>query len=91
MVLDTKNNSLLLSRRRILWSGAVGATIAAAAWAGSSQAAAKKMSQAAVSYQPRPKNGTYCVKCALFTAPDKCQVVEGSVAPSGWCTLYAPK
>lgn len=40
-------------------------------------------------YQETPKNGEACKDCIHFL-PDKnkCKVVEGSISPEAWCTLY---
>jgi len=50
--------------------------------------------QSAVSYQSEPKNGQQCSGCTYYI-PDKngdgvgaCTIVEGTIAPSGYCTSY---
>jgi hypothetical protein len=47
-----------------------------------------KMSQAAAHYQPTPRGGLSCIGCTFFRQPRSCQVVEGGISPSGWCTLF---
>lgn len=81
------------SRRGILLKGALmaGGAVAAASGAFPASAAIKKMSQAAASYQPKPKGSARCDGCALFQKPAACQTVEGVINPSGWCILYAAK
>jgi hypothetical protein len=37
------------------------------------------------------KAGQECDGCALYKAPNACQVVHGKINPKGWCTLYAAK
>lgn len=42
-----------------------------------------------VQYQEQPKDGKKCSACIHFLSKTKeCKVVEGTVAPEGWCTLY---
>lgn len=53
-------------------------------------AATAKVSQASVQYQAQPKGDQQCSKCRYFIAESKtCQLVEGEINPSGWCTLWA--
>ncbi len=83
--------------RRTMLKGAVVATgvVLASAFAGRVQAA--KSTKAAVKYQDNPKGEQKCSNCQFFipgekaTAAGTCQVVEGSISPEGWCTLYAKK
>jgi hypothetical protein len=84
-----------ISRRQVLTiaAGATGASIAgAAAVMGTSTAAhAAKVSQKVVKYQDTPKGEQRCDNCALFEAPSSCKTVDGTVAPQGWCIVYAKK
>ncbi|SHF58136.1 High potential iron-sulfur protein [Microbulbifer donghaiensis] len=50
-----------------------------------------KAKKEAVQYQDTPKNGQKCIDCVLFEPPEACKVVEGKIAPEGWCSLFAPK
>ena len=51
-----------------------------------------KTSQAAAKYQGQPKGDQKCGNCTHFiAASNTCQVVEGTVSPEGWCTLFAAK
>jgi hypothetical protein len=87
-----RTEAVLISRRRILWGGAFAAAASAAAIIpAQARAAQKKMTQAAVNYQPRPKSGAYCLHCAVFQEPNACALVEGDVSRNGWCTLFTPK
>ena len=52
-------------------------------------AQAVKTSQSAAKYQATPKDGLECDVCTLFQAPNACQVVDGTISPKGWCTLFA--
>jgi uncharacterized protein (DUF1501 family) len=82
-----------LSRRDALACGAyvLGAG-AAVGLAGTANAqVAKKASQQASGYQTSPKGAQSCQNCRMFVAPASCQVVEGSIAGTGWCRLYAKK
>lgn len=40
-------------------------------------------------YQETPKDGQKCKDCIHFMPKtNRCKVVEGSIAPQGWCSLY---
>ncbi len=54
-------------------------------------AAQTKMSQASASYQDSPKGQQSCATCALFTPPDGCKMVEGTISPHGWCSVFTAK
>ena len=77
-----------ISRRTVLIS-AVGSLPLIAL--GATGARAAKMAQTAVRYQDKPKDGKQCSGCSLFVAPNACKSVEGTISPSGWCTLWAKK
>jgi anaerobic selenocysteine-containing dehydrogenase len=81
-----------LSRRDFLFTAAVGGgAVVAAGMIASPAAASSKMSQRAMAYQPNPKGNQRCDNCANFQAPGSCKLVDGAIAPSGWCILYRPK
>jgi hypothetical protein len=50
--------------------------------------AAAKLAQAAASYQDEPKDDQRCGSCSLFQRPSSCQIVEGTISPSGWCKFW---
>jgi hypothetical protein len=56
-----------------------------------------KGSKAQFKYQTSPKNGQKCSQCRFFiagktpTANGTCQIVDGSITPSGWCTAFSKK
>ncbi|HEY1654888.1 MAG TPA: high-potential iron-sulfur protein [Candidatus Tumulicola sp.] len=56
---------------------------------------ASKSSQASMQYQPTPKDGKHCSGCNFFipgdsaTANGTCKIVEGSIAPTGYCIAYS--
>ena len=76
---------LFLGRAALVVAG--GAAVALAA----SSPAAAKAKQTAVKYQTTPKGKSACANCAQFIAPKACKVVDGDIAPTGWCLMYAPK
>lgn len=43
-------------------------------------------------YQETPKNGEACKDCMHFLPKtNECNIIEGSISPEGWCTLYHKK
>lgn len=53
--------------------------------------------QSAVQYRDSPVDGQQCSTCQFYI-PDKngdgrgaCSIVEGTIAPEGYCTSYAPQ
>ena len=52
----------------------------------------KKVAQATVQYQSKPKGEQKCSACTNFIAESNtCKLVEGKVSPEGWCTLWVKK
>lgn len=88
-----EDNGMKTSRREILKLGALGlGAIGAMSVASSAQAqVAKKAQEKAVMYQPTPKNGKECDQCQHFQAPNSCRIVEGEIAPTGYCILFSKK
>ena len=81
-----------LSRRSML-RGAVllaGGTLAAGV-IHVKPAYAQKAGKEAVKYQDSPNNGQKCSDCLYFQAPSSCGVVDGTISPNGWCSLYNKK
>ena len=78
-----------LSRRGLFGVAALAAG-AATAIALPAQAQ-NKLSQKVASYQPTPRGKAQCDGCLQWQAPAACKVVAGTIAPAGWCSLYAPK
>jgi len=74
------------SRRDVLHLGAF-ATVTTVLGSSAVQA---KASQTAVAYQGDPKGTQRCDNCALWEAPNACKVVEGQIAPQGWCKAWVP-
>ncbi|MGD0864232.1 MAG: high-potential iron-sulfur protein [Rhizomicrobium sp.] len=82
-----------VSRRNLLRSATImagGAAVLATAMTATS-AQADKMSQTAAAYQAKPKDGAQCDGCGLFQAPSSCQLVDGTISPTGWCKFFAKK
>jgi hypothetical protein len=78
-----------LSRRTVLIS-AVAATSLLAIMTSLAEAGAK-VSQSSVHYQRTPKDGQDCQHCNEFAAPNACRMVDGDIAPTGWCRLWVKK
>ncbi len=78
-----------LSRRSVLIS-AVGSTSLLAGMPRLAKAETK-ISQAAVHYQPAPRDGQDCQHCYHFAAPQTCKLVDGDIVPTGWCRLWVKK
>ena len=70
-----------VSRRSVLLAAA-GAAPLLALTGGEAQA---KLAMTAVKYQPDPKDGKQCDGCNFFVAPNSCKMVDGDIAPTGWC------
>jgi hypothetical protein len=91
----SKSRSPELPRRAILRKIALsagGAAMAGTALSGSRNATAQsKMTQQLVAYQDTPKGEQRCDNCIQFQPPSACKVVEGAIAPAGWCKLYVKK
>ena len=78
--------------RRCLFHRAAGlGCVAAVIAAGTQPASAQKMTQQAAEYQDHPKDGQQCSGCALFEPPAACKLVDGRIAPQGWCKLFVKK
>ncbi|MGH7024119.1 MAG: high-potential iron-sulfur protein [Caulobacteraceae bacterium] len=81
-----------ISRRRLFAHGALAvAGVALAGVALTPEAAAAKVTQKGVAYQPTPKGAARCDKCTFWQGPASCKLVSGTISPNGWCSLYGPK
>jgi hypothetical protein len=76
-----------ISRRKILLAAAGAAPLVALS-CGHAQA---KIAQKGVQYQTSPKDGKQCDGCNFFIAPNACKMVDGDIAPTGWCALWVKK
>ncbi len=90
------------SRRTLIRNGVTIAAVGTVAASGllkttPARAQAAKASQAVAMYQPTPHGKDQCDNCIHFipgktpTANGTCKVVEGVIAPKGWCVMYARK
>jgi hypothetical protein len=83
-----------LSRRQLLRGAsfiAAGGALLGGGLIASTAAAQTKVSQRTANYQTTPKGNARCNVCTQWQAPSSCKVVQGTVDPTGWCSLYAPK
>jgi hypothetical protein len=76
-----------VSRRTVLIAAAGAAPVVVLM---NSEAQAK-LAQAAVKYQPDPKDGHQCDGCVQWVAPNACKLVDGEISPTGWCALWVKK
>jgi len=59
--------------------------------------AQQKVPQAAVKYQDKPNGNMKCGNCLQFvpgSSPDAngtCKVVDGTISPNGYCTIWVAK
>ena len=53
--------------------------------------AANKLSLKAAGYQDTPKGKLECDNCVQWQAPSSCKIVDGVIAPTGWCKVYVAK
>jgi len=92
MTASKPRRTLDLSRRRFLGRASLIAAGGALAAAGAVTADAQtKVAQKLVSYQPTPKGKARCDNCVNWQPPAGCKLVQGTIAASGWCSIYAPK
>jgi len=91
MVEKSSMNLGRVSRRDFLFAAGVAGGAAAVALSASPALASNKMSQKAMSYRPSPNGNQRCDNCGNFQAPSSCKLVDGVIAPTGWCVLYHPK
>jgi hypothetical protein len=80
-----------ISRRILLETAAASVFAASIDSVASRSMAQQKMSKSDAKYQDKPQGNQRCDLCRFFQAPNQCQVVQGDISPSGWCTLFAAK
>jgi hypothetical protein len=88
---DNLNGCERISRRVVLTGTALALGAVATAAAATRASAQQKVSQADAKYQAQPKDGQQCDGCVQFQAPSSCKLVDGNIAPTGWCQLFAAK
>lgn len=55
-------------------------------------ATSTKAPQPSVKYQMQPNGDQKCSTCVNFLAESStCKIVDGSISPEGWCTLWVMK
>jgi High potential iron-sulfur protein len=86
-----ENNCERISRRGVLTGTALALSAVAGGVAATHARAQQKVSQADAKYQGTPKDGQQCDACVQFQAPNACKLVDGNIAPGGWCQLFAAK
>ena len=86
--MSNQKNPASLTRRTVLLAAAGAAPLLAL---GATTAEAAKLAQKAVRYQDAPKDGKRCDGCNLFVTPNACKSVDGTISPSGWCSLWVKK
>jgi hypothetical protein len=82
-------DSTLTLSRRLAVKGIpclAGALLAAKAKQGLAQ---EKLSKTEAKYQDHPNGQQRCGICLQFKPPGACQVVAGTVVPTGWCQFFA--
>jgi len=86
-----ENGCERISRRVVLTGTALAFGAVASGVAATHTRAQQKVSQADAKYQAQPKDGQQCDGCVQFQAPNACKLVDGNIAPAGWCQLFAAK
>jgi hypothetical protein len=79
-----------LSRRQLFRNAAI-AVGGAALLVESSTPALALVPQKAAGYQDKPSGKQMCSSCSHFKQPSSCDIVEGTISPSGWCRLFSQK
>jgi len=49
---------------------------------------ALKMSKADAMYTDNSRGGEKCKNCVHFINPKYCEIVDGTINPSGWCRYF---
>ena len=88
---DSKQFRNGVSRRVVIAGTAVAVGAAATGAAATRASAQQKISQANAKYQDHPNNNQQCDGCIQFQAPNACKIVEGNIAPKGWCQFFGAK
>lgn len=50
-----------------------------------------KLAPNMVMYQGNPKDNQRCDGCLHWQPPNACAIVSGTIAPQGWCAVWAAK
>lgn len=80
------------SSRRMFLGRALGLAAGFGVLLASIRQAAAKMAQSVAGYQEQStKDGQQCSACSLFQPPNACQLIDGTINPSGWCRYFVKK
>ncbi len=86
------DNEQRISRRTLLRAAVLLAGTPLAATMGNpAYAQQKKASKEAMKYQDKPNGDKECSNCLHFQPPASCAIVEGAVAPQGYCIAWVKK
>lgn len=89
---NNKSGSERISRRNVvLTTTALALGVGITGPAATRTSAQQKITQAAAKYQDQPKGQQSCAVCVNFQPPNACKFVQGTISPTGWCLLFAPK
>lgn len=50
-----------------------------------------KYSKHTVSYEPKARGADHCAVCSHYLNRTTCEIVEGKIAPEGWCKKFYRK
>ena len=84
-------SGMRLSRRGFLYSAAGGGAVLGTTLIVFPAIASAKASQQSAQYRPTPNGKAQCSNCSQFQPPSSCKLVDGTISPAGWCTLYKAK
>ena len=81
----------MFSRRNLLQKSVLGAATALVALFVANRAAhaTANLTKSQAGYQDKPNANQHCETCSHFVAPNSCHLVEGEIAPQGWCRFYS--
>jgi hypothetical protein len=85
------NDNANVHRRSLLKGVALLLAAAAVVPASKRAFSASKASQEAGQYQDKPNGEKQCDNYLQFVPPGSCKVVEGSISPKGYCTVWVAK
>jgi hypothetical protein len=84
----TSDNKTPKARRSVLRAASLAALAPIAIRPAKAQ---DKLQGSMVMYQDKPKDGQKCNACLHWQPPNACAIVAGTIAPEGWCAVWAAK
>ena len=91
----TRIKSMSTRRQGLANAGLWAIGVASLALGAPRLAQAGKVDKSDFQYQDRPKNGKRCADCRQYVAAAQglghCAIVDGEIAPEGWCLAFAPR